>query len=307
MGNNHKYIITGATGKIGTQLISGLDKGSFMVFTRSPQKLEKYIKKFVIDLAKIDIKEEFPEYDTVIHLAAETHIEKCEEDRSKGEKGSGWINNVVVTRNLAKYCATNHKKLIMLSTECVFGGRKTKYSENDKPAPKSWYGVTKMEAENMVKQNLTNFIILRTVMAYGGKGGRMDLPQLIMNSLKNNAEITLSTDQKIAFTYTGDIVKAILSSSEKGMKGIYHFCGPDVLTPFELGLLIAKKYHFNKNLLIPKTLRQMNGPESARLRLKNAVLSNKKFINDIGRFSYTGINQGLSLLRGDHEKYEKTN
>ena len=52
MPKKHKYIITGATGKIGTELIKVLNKDDYIVFTRSPNKLNKSIRKFVVDLSK---------------------------------------------------------------------------------------------------------------------------------------------------------------------------------------------------------------------------------------------------------------
>lgn len=292
----HKYIITGATGKIGTELLKTLKSNNFMVITRSPEKLGKSVRKYVADLSRDRIKDRLEEYDIVIHLAAETHINKCEEDRARGRQSSAWINNVIATQNLSEYCSLNHKKLIMLSTESVFGGNKSIYSENDKPDPISWYGITKLKSEEVVKKNVRDYVILRTVMAYGGESGKKDLPRFIMEKLKNREKVKLSTDQRIAFTYVGDIVKALLLSSSTNIRGVYHFCGPTVLTPFELGNLIVRKFKFDEKLIIPVTAKELFGLKGTRLRLRNAVLTNKKFIGDTSFTSFTDIEHGLKLL-----------
>lgn len=297
MAKPHKYIITGATGKIGSELLKVLNQKDFVAFTRSPNKLDRSIKKFVVDLSKKIETNRFKEYDTVIHLAAETHIDICEADKKREKKSSAWINNVVATKNLSEFCRTTGKKLIMLSTESVFGGNKKIYSETDQTSPRSWYGLTKLESEMVIMKNLQNFIILRTVMAYGGVSEKIDLPKFIFQKLKNDEKVYLATNQRISFTHTHDIVKAILLLSRKNVNGIYHFCGPDVLTPFELGKLIARKYNLNKNLLIPKTLSQLHGIKMGNLRLRNAVLSNKKFIEATGFNSHTTIKDGLKFAK----------
>lgn len=296
MAKTHKYIITGATGKIGLELLKNLDADNFIVFTRSPKKLNKSVKKFKVDLSKkIKIKR-FGDYDTVIHLAAETHIDKCETDKKKKKKSLAWINNVNATENLVNYCAVTGKKLIMLSSESVFGGTKKIYSENDETAPKSWYGITKLESEKIITKNLEDYVILRTVMAYGGVSDKSDLPKFIIQKLKRNEEVYLATNQKIAFTHTRDIVRALLTSSRKNLKGVYHFCGPNVLTPFELGKMIAGKYNFKKSLLIPRTMEQIHGVRKARLRVGSAVLRNRKFIEATGFKSFTNIERGLKSI-----------
>lgn len=296
MAKQHKYIITGATGKIGSELLRVLNKKDFMAFTRSPKKLDNSINKFVIDLSRKIKTRNFDEYDTVIHLAAETHIDKCESDKKKKKKSTAWINNVIATKNLTDFCMSTGKKLIMLSSESVFSGTKKIYSERDMAIPKSWYGITKRESEKIIDKNLENFVILRTVMAYGDASEKTDLPKFIYQKLLNDEKVFLDTDQRIAFTHTQDIVKTLLLVIQKELKGYYHFCGPDVLTPFDLGKLIAKKYKLDKGLLIPRTMEQMHGIRGARLRLKNAVLSNKKFIHDTGFISSINIERGLKLL-----------
>lgn len=295
MAESHKYIITGATGKIGTELLSVLDRDDFVVFTRSPKKLDRSVNKFVTDLSRKIDTNRFKKYDTVIHLAAETHIERCESGKKEREESPAWINNVVATKNITEFCMTQGKRLIMLSTESVFGGNKKIYSEEDLPVPKSWYGITKLESEKIIVNSLENFAVLRTVMAYGGVSGKTDLPRFIYQRLKNKEKVYLATDQKIAFTYTGDIVKALLLLSRKKAKGFYHFCGPDALTPYGLGKLIAKKYNLDRNLLVPKTMRELHGKRNAGLRLSHAVLSNKKFIENTGFKSYTNLETGLKF------------
>lgn len=296
MAKTRKYIITGATGKIGTELLKVLNKDDFVAFTRSPNKLDKSVKKFVVDLSKNIETHRFKEYDTVIHLAAETHIDRCEDDKKKKKNSSAWINNVVVTKNLVEFCAATSKKLIMLSSESVFGGAKRIYSEDDKPLPKSWYGITKYESEKVVQKYLEDYVILRTVMAYGGDSNKTDLPKFIYQKLINGEKVYLDTGQKIAFTHISDIIKGLLLSSRKNLRGVYHFCGPDVLTPFGLGKLIVKKYNLNRKLIIPRTSVELHGIRRAHLRLRNAILSNKKFVEKTGYKSFTGIEKGLENI-----------
>ncbi len=139
----HKYIVTGATGKIGSALTARLGDGNYIGISRH----ETGRNLLRIDLSNWDGKSErdLSGFDTVIHLAAKTHIDACEKDRPLGRNGEAWKDNVDATRKIVEFCRLGKKKLIFLSTECVFDGKKEKYYEKDNPNPINWYGATKLD------------------------------------------------------------------------------------------------------------------------------------------------------------------
>jgi dTDP-4-dehydrorhamnose reductase len=81
--------------------------------------------------------------DIVLHLAAKTDVDGCEDDKVIGKEGQAWKVNVYGTRNIAQACEAYKKKLIYISTDFVFDGEKEFYTEEDTPHPINWYAITK--------------------------------------------------------------------------------------------------------------------------------------------------------------------
>jgi dTDP-4-dehydrorhamnose reductase len=285
----HKYIITGATGKVGTFLIGKLKGEDYIGISRTG--LGKNIVRLDLTMPGSLKQTRFNDFDTVIHLAAKAHIDNCEEDRLLGKEGQTWTDNVVATQNVVDFCKKTNKKLIFLSTECVFDGVKESYSEDDIPNPINWYGETKLAAEKIVA-GYPNSLILRTVMAYDSRPQHHDIVANFASKLSSGSEIKAATDQKVSFTYTGDIVDAILTAAEKNLSGLYHFAGSDILSVYDLAIRIANMLKINAENVIPTDMSQILGEKRAKLRLNNSILKSSKFIKETG-FKPVSIQEGL--------------
>ncbi len=83
-------------------------------------------------------------------------MKECEENKQKA-----YTVNVEGALNLAMACLKYEKKLIFISTNTLFDGKKGLYNEDDIPNPQSYYAVTKLVAEQAVRM-LQDFIIVRT-------------------------------------------------------------------------------------------------------------------------------------------------
>lgn len=287
----HRYIVTGATGKIGTFFTKIVGRRNCVAIAKrrtGPNILN-------IDLSCWDgrLKQNVSKFDTVVHLAASAHIDRCEVDKKKGKVGETWVNNVISTEKIVDFCRKNNKKLIYLSTECVFDGLKKEYIESDKPNPINWYGVTKLESEKIV-MTLPGSLIIRTSMAYDGQSENYDIVGMFASLLMQNKKILAAQDQLVSFTYTGDIVKAIIAATEKNLTGIYHFSGKDKLTIYELVLKICNILNKAPGVVVPSTMERILGSSKARLRLKNSVLCPDLFIFETG-VKPNNIDNGLML------------
>lgn len=117
--------------------------------------------------------------DVVIHCAAMTAVDQCEIDQRRA-----WIVNAFGTSNIASATNKIGAKLIAISTDYVFDGNMDRpYHEFDIPEGVSClYGMTKRAAENIVRTNCPNHIILRTAWLYGGEG-----PSFVHTMLKLSA------------------------------------------------------------------------------------------------------------------------
>lgn len=136
------------------------------LFGKAFLKKNKKIKKkiFAPPSSKLDItkKEETIKYlkkitpKLIIHAAALVGIQNCEKNKLLCKKV-----NIQGTSNIAEYVKKNNVRLIYISTDYVFDGKKGNYSEIDSPNPQSVYGKSKLSAENIVRK-LNNHLIIRT-------------------------------------------------------------------------------------------------------------------------------------------------
>ena len=105
--------------------------------------------------------------DAVIHCAAITAVDKCEEERDLAFR-----LNARGTANVASACARHGVRLIAISTDYVFDGDEERpYTEFDKATGgRTVYGQSKFAGEEVVRSLCPNHVILRISWLYGAGG-----------------------------------------------------------------------------------------------------------------------------------------
>ena len=202
----------------------------------------------------------------------------------------------MATQNVIDYCKKFKKKLVLLSTECVFSGEKESYTETDKKNPNNWYGCTKSVAEDLVvNSGISDFLIVRGVVAYGQDGVGNNIIQGLVNNLVYKGKTKAVIDQKISFTYIDDITKGILALIKNNSSGIFHIAGSQIATPYELALKMCRRLKIALNKVKPVTMVDFFGSDEAKLRLKNAVLNAQKFLETTGRKTVS-LDEGIEKI-----------
>ncbi|MCH9811552.1 dTDP-4-dehydrorhamnose reductase [bacterium] len=165
-----------------------------------------------------------------------THIVNCsavvEVDKAEGELSSLAEDiNVKGVVHLAVIAKKYHLKVIHISTDYVFDGRKkTDYVEEDAVNPVNGYGRTKLEGERRLLQILPESAILRTASLYGkAKKGLIDS---LVFLLQTKEECSFVTDQISSPTNVEDVAVAVKAILEKS--GVYHFVNKGFCSRFEL-------------------------------------------------------------------------
>jgi len=300
-----KIIATGITGLVGSRIVELLTPKGFEFVNLSletgvditnPQTIEKFFKD--------------KNATWVIHLAAKADVDGCEEDREKDMKiwgeeaikqfsnltikeiskrakkyyglNTAFAINVVGTLNISSLCLKYRKKLIYVSTDFVFDGKKdinSAYKEDDLPNPINFYAQTKYLGEKIVQNLLKEWIICCIAYPYRAKFlAKKDFVRGIFERLKSGQTIKAVTDQIITPTFIDDIVSALEALMNKDIIGVYHLVGSSSHTPLEAANLISKILgYYNKNL-IEKTTREEfyhgRAPRPFNLRLSNDKIKN---------------------------------
>lgn len=244
--NRNKIIVTGLSGLVGSRIQELLKhKYAFESLSRS-----KGID--IIDRDQVMEKILASEGKIVLHLAAKTNVDECEQDRDEGVGGDAWYTNVYATQSIADACQQSGKKLIYISTDMVFGGNDTPdggYTEESKPHPHNWYGLTKWEGEKVVRAMHTPWMIVRISYPYRAKFERKDFVRTLLGLLQAGREIKAITDHRYNPTFIDDIAYAIDALIDKDETGIFHVTGSESITPFEAARKIATVWGLDTSLV----------------------------------------------------------
>lgn len=233
--------------------------------------------KISVDITQKDSVYSFFEnhsFACLILFSAFTDVDAAEKQRND-KSGSCWKINVDGPKNVAYACQKYHRKLIFISSDFVYDGTKGPYREEDPPGPNfdkvSWYGITKFEAESLIKSLLYDYIILRIAYPYRSQfRGKDDLARRILRLYRQGQLYPLFTDQIITPTFIDDLAPAIDLLLVKKKTGIFHLASPKTTTQYNFAkelitisggnLENLKKESIKKFLSIPgSTPRPVNG------------------------------------------------
>lgn len=246
-----RLLLTGASGFVGYNFQEKLSK-DYKVFAHYNRN--KFVKRKCtpcrFDLA--DSKALHNVFDEikphiVIHSAAISNVEDCEKNPSLAFK----INRDI-TGKIAELCSEHNSKLVFLSTDIVFDGKKGNYVETDEVNPLNAYASSKAEAEEEIKRKIDDYLILRISLTYGLKNPKYkSFLDKMIDSLKDGRELNLFTDQIRCPNYAEDVAEIMLRLIEKKQKGIFHCAGPQALSRYEIGKIVVDTFNLDERKIKP--------------------------------------------------------
>lgn len=229
-----KVLLTGGNGQLGLALkkeFAQLGQGYEIIST-------DYDTLDITNLEQVKEQLMAEQVDVVINCAAHTAVDKCEEDVDNAYK-----INAVGPRNLAVICEQIGAKLVQVSTDYVFSGdfntaeatqvnaadvlqlriQKAELSrpwrEDDKVAPQSIYGASKLMGEELVRTLCKKHFIIRTAWLYG-EGN--NFVRTMLKLAQTNKELNLVGDQFGNPTYAKDLAVSIIKLIQTEYYGVYH-------------------------------------------------------------------------------------
>ena len=157
--------------------------------------------------------------DLILHLAAETDLERCETDPDHA-----WLTNALGTHNVALMAAKLDLPLVYISTAGVFDGKRSDpYSEFDEANPINVYGGSKYEGERIVRDLVPRSFIVRAGWMIGGIDRDHKFVAKIVAQLRSGATTLYAvTDRLGTPTYTEDFARNLLTLIATPYFGLYH-------------------------------------------------------------------------------------
>ena len=261
-----RYLITGGSGKLGSDLIKQLKKEGHTVYVSSHKEMNLLNEKEVISKVLLF------KPDVILHSAAYTNVDKAEKNFM-----NAYETNVIGTRNITMASELCNSKIIYISTDYVFDGKKQGlYEVNDKTNPLNTYGETKLSGEEIIKNNPNHFIS-RVSWLFGENGN--DFVKTMINLSRNNKELSIIDDQIGSPTYSSDLASALINISKTDKYGTYHITNEGFCSWADFASKIFELT--NKNIKINKvsTEEYSKGKEIA-LRPLNSKLDKSKLVSN---------------------------
>src|SRR3989441_7958411 len=149
-----RILVAGAKGQLGQEL-QGFLRGEEVIAADRPE--------FELTDSMLGEKIAAQRPNLVIHTAAYTDVDGCERDPD-----TTFQVNAQGTRRVAEGAAKANARLIYLSTDYVFDGKKAKpYTERDPVNPLNVYGRSKLAGEEEAVKGCRRTLVLRTSWLYG--------------------------------------------------------------------------------------------------------------------------------------------
>jgi len=226
--------------------------------------------KFRVDVRNIDsIKKCVLQLkpDTIINCTANVDLDFLE----KNEKQAIAIN-AIGAKNIALVANQNDIRLIHISTDGIFDGKKGNYSEEDIPYPVNVYGKSKLMGEQLIKENSNNYVIIRTNF-YGYNEQGKHLLNWILTTLKQKKQMIGFDDVLFTPLEISNLCMMIRDITMKNMHGIIHLASDKIISKYQFAIEVANVFQLDKNLIKKGSVEDL---KLIAKRPKNTSLSNKK-------------------------------
>lgn len=255
------YLITGANGQLGTELCYLLDDMGLKYEATTLDNLDITNQKQVFET----LRRVQPSH--IIHCAAYTAVDKAEDE--------GRELNYKVNVDGTRYLATAAKELgiplVYISTDYVFDGNLAdgEYLVDSPTNPMNEYGKAKLQGEEVVRDLLSNYYIIRTSWVFGKYGH--NFVYTMRRLAKERPQLTIVNDQYGRPTWTRTLAEfVVFLLQNQSPYGIYHLSNDDACTWYEFAREILKDTDVE---VLPVTSAEF--PQKA-YRPKHSVMSLQK-------------------------------
>jgi len=231
----------------------------------------------------------------ILNTAAFTGVDASEANEEKVR-----AVNVEGVRNLLAAAAATGARLLTLSTDYVFDGRRGPYDENAPRNPLGVYGASKAEMEDIVEEDSGPHLVVRTMVLYGSAPKiRTNFALWVLRQLRAEEEIRVVTDQMGNPTLAADLARLLLAMIEQGGAGLYHVAGADRVSRYEFARVLAGAFGLDEQKILPVTTQEL-GQQADRPLASGFVLEGLRRDFDLHPL---GLEASLEHFRQEVEQY----
>ncbi|MBT2969524.1 MAG: dTDP-4-dehydrorhamnose reductase [gamma proteobacterium symbiont of Ctena orbiculata] len=218
-----KFLLLGSDGQVGRELQRTLGILGEVIPTTLSGGEGLRLDLLDTEAVTATVKQQRPDF--IINAAAHTAVDKAETEVDLSRR-----LNADVPELLGQLASELGARVIHYSTDFVFPGDSDRpYREEDRPAPISVYGKTKLEGEQRLLASGADALVLRTSWVYGNYGHNFMLT--MMRLFREKGQLSVVDDQIGAPTWSRMVAEATaqivhklptLTPDTPSPYGIYH-------------------------------------------------------------------------------------
>ena len=178
--------------------------------------------------------------DIVLHAAGLTNVDGCETNPSLAER-----LNVEAAETVAAAAARANARLLHVSTDHLYDGTRSMYSESDPVSPVNVYARTKLDAESAVRAAHPAAFVIRTNFYGWGHPARQSFSDWILASLRRGDTLTMFHDVHFTPLLVNDLVDVMMTLAATAAPGIYNVAGGERLSKHAFGSAVAARFGFD--------------------------------------------------------------
>lgn len=241
---------------------------------------------------------DFSQYDVVFHVAGIAHVKETDENRALYYS----VNRDLAyeTAKIAKESGVKH--FIFLSSMSVYGIDNGVIDNSTKLTPKTAYGKSKAEAENLLK-NLDDesFVlsIIRPPMVYG-PGCKGNYPRL--SNLVKKAPVFPLVNNKRSMIYIDNLSEFLRQLIVEPKRGIFLPQNLDYVNTSELAKIIAEI--FNRKIIFTKIFNPIIN--FSKKGIVNKVFGNLYYTKEVSeKLDYVRFRDSIIITESDGKRENK--
>lgn len=244
------YLVTGACGFIGSHVVDQIlkrdDVGKIYVidFLGHGSNVENLsndprVELIIQDLCNTIWRDYLPHIDYILHLAAESHV-----DRSITDPTAFIKSNVIGTTNILELAKEDGSRMVHVSTDEVYGHLgfdEDPFTEETNLAPRSPYSSSKASSDLIALSYATTFgvdvSVTRCCNNYGPRQDDEKLIPTVIKKIVNGDKIPVYGDGKNVreWIHVEDHAKAILEVLDVGKPGeVFNIPGSEEMSNLDI-------------------------------------------------------------------------
>lgn len=206
----------------------------------------------------------------VVHTAALVGMNICEKEPALADK-----INVQGTRNIVEACKKSNSKLIYISTDYVFDGKKGDYTEEDKPSPINVYGKTKYKGELLIDTQ-KDAVVRTSIYGCNIIKERRSFSTWIIDDLRNDKQINIFVDNINSMMLVNNLAEALKEFIDKDLNGIMNIASTEKMSKYDFALKLADIFKLDKGLIKPIRNDQVDNSDKRPLDVSLSTSKAKK-------------------------------